>query len=70
MKSRLGPRRAELEARLVMLRSHRTRLLAELGAREAAGGHGAAAEIRTHRLPKIRSRIARIETALRAGRSQ
>jgi hypothetical protein len=69
MKSRLGPRQAELEARLVMLRTHRTRLLAELGAREAAGGLGAG-EIRTHRLPKIRSQIARIEAALRAGRSR
>lgn len=54
----------------MMLRSHRTKLLAELGARQAAGTHREAADTRTRSLPKVRSQIARIEAALRVGRSR
>jgi hypothetical protein len=61
---------AELEARLLMLRSYRTKLLAELRAPQAPGTLREAADIRTRSLPKVRSQIARIEAALTVGRSQ
>ena len=61
-------RRAELEARLAMLRNHRTKLLAEL----AEPGNGsaeraAASETTTRGLSSIKRQIARIGAALLAG---
>jgi hypothetical protein len=54
----------------MMLPVTATKLLAVLGARQAAGTLQEAADIRTRSLPKVRSQIARIEAALRVGRSR
>jgi len=73
MRSRLAPsaaRKAELEARLTMLRHHRATTLAELaepGARSAE--RVAEFTTRMRRLGQVKRQIARVEAALRAGSS-